>query len=61
MVDTLKIAEDLERGSDGFTATQARRLATSIGQAADEGRFKEVETSLRSLEVKVGIQAWSPR
>lgn len=49
MVDTLKIAEDLELGADGFTTTQARRLAAAIAQASDDRRLKD-------LEVKVGIQ-----
>lgn len=50
MIDTLKIAETLEEGADGFSAPQARKLAAAIAQGSDDRR-------LRDLEIKVGVQA----
>lgn len=49
MVDTLKIAESLEQGADGFSSGQARKLAAAIALASDDRRLKD-------LEVKVGVQ-----
>ena len=48
MIDTLKIAEDLE--SEGFASGQARKLAKVIASVGDDKR-------LRELEVKVGVQS----
>ncbi len=49
MLDTLKIAETLQEGQDGFPPAQARKLARAIAEASDDKR-------LRDLEVKVGVQ-----
>jgi hypothetical protein len=48
MVDTLRIAEDLE--AEGFPSGQARKLAKAIASVGDDKRFRE-------LEIKVGVQA----
>ncbi|HEX6011703.1 MAG TPA: hypothetical protein VFY87_07860 [Geminicoccaceae bacterium] len=50
MVDTLKRAEGLQEGEDGFPPAQARKLARAIAEASDDKR-------LRDLEVKVNGQA----
>jgi hypothetical protein len=50
MVDTLKIAEGLQEGEDGFPPAQARKVARAIAEAFDGKR-------LRDLQVRMNVQA----